>query len=126
MSVWASILGIEDERQWMADLEAQGIGAGAIRDGEPEPDDLDAPIVYQGSHVVPDDTDERGGSVDLACLPGHITRDARDDGDGPGLPYLRLGVQVAAGLDPATVILTERQARRLHETLGEWLERRMM
>lgn len=129
MSIWARILSIEDEGQWIAGLEADGIKAGVIRDGEPDFDDFDAPIIYQGSHILPNqENDLRGGSLDLALVPGHITRDGRDDRDEDSCwPYLRLSVQAHDttyhGGGDATVILTERQTARLRDELSYWLER---
>jgi len=122
VSIYATILTIEDERQWMAGLEAEGIRAGVIRDGEPDADDLDAPIIYQGSHLLPRDNDKRGGSVDLALIPSHITRDGRDDKaeDEAPWPWLRLGVSDGIGSD-ATVVITSRQAKRLRDSLTDWL-----
>ena len=77
----------------------------------------DTPLVYQGSHVLPADTEARGGTVDLALIPSHITRDGRDDQpeDEKPWPYLRLGV------NEQTVVLTVRNARQIHATLSEWL-----
>lgn len=77
----------------------------------------DAPLVYQGSHVLPTDDDERGGYVDLALIPSHITRDGRDDRpeDGAPWPWLRFGV------NHETVILTRRNVEQIHKTLGWWL-----
>jgi hypothetical protein len=65
----------------------------------------DAPLVYQGSHILPSETDQRRGWVDLALIPSHITRDGRDDKpvDERPWPYLRLGV------NESTVILTRRE-----------------
>jgi hypothetical protein len=134
MSIYATILSIEDERQWIAEMKAEGIDAGVIRDGDPLPEDLDAPIIYQGSHAVPTEEGLRGGSVDLALIPSHITRDGRDDNpeDGRPWPYLRLGVHscdsdtlyegkpYVDGGD-ATVVLTLRQATRLRDALSGWL-----
>ncbi len=121
MSIYGTWLSIEDERQWVAGLEAQGIRAGVIRDGDPDFDDLDAPIIYQGSHVLPADSDARGGSVQVAAIPAHITQGARgptsDDEDGPPHPWLRLDV------NEATVVLTRWQVARLRDTLDEWLGR---
>ncbi len=46
-----------------------------------------SPLVYQGSHILPDEkNDKRGGFVDIAEISPHITRDGRDDrseDDGP-------------------------------------------
>ena len=78
----------------------------------------DAPLVYQGSHILPADTDKRGGAVDIACIGSHITRDGRDNGSedqGPW-PYLRLGV------NEGTVVLTRRNVEQIHKTLSWWLE----
>lgn len=78
MSVWCSRLGLSDD--W--------------------PDERPAPIIYRQSHVIPSADDPRGGSVDLAHLPGFITRDGRDNGtpddeDRPWWPFLRLSVRPA-------------------------------
>lgn len=135
MSIWASTLNIEDERQWTAELEEAGIKTGIIRDGGPDFDDLDAPIIYQGSHVLPDETDARGGSVDLAHIPGHV-RFWRDNPnapveDEPETPpcdrFLRLSMHsyegtYGEGEGHTTVILTRRQAARLRDSLTEFLD----
>lgn len=80
-----------------------------------------APIIYRGSHLLPSDTDQRGGHVSLAEVPGHITRDGRDDGpdDEFGVwPWLRLSVgQEDAVLDEALV-------RSLRDALDGWLTAR--
>lgn len=79
----------------------------------------DAPLVYQGSHVLPDSSmDKRGGYVDIASIPSHITRDGRDDKpeDETPWPYLRLGV------NESTVILTRHNVAQIAATLNEWLE----
>ena len=132
LSIYASIFSIEDERQWIADMEKDGIKAGVIRDGDPEFDHLDAPIIYQGSHVMPDESDARGGSVGLAHIAAHVRfwRDNPDaavdqEPDSGCEPYLRLDVQAHAdtygGGGDATVVLTLRQARRLRDALSEHL-----
>jgi len=89
------------------------------------PDNEDAdmgilgPIVYQGSHVLPSDDDERGGFVDIALIPSHITRDGRDDQpeDEAPWPYLRFGV------NESTVVLTRDHVLQIAVTLSEWLAR---
>jgi hypothetical protein len=127
VSIFATTLTIEDERQWIASLEADGIGAGVIRDGNPDPDDLDAPIIYQGSHVLPADSSPRAGSVELALIPSHITRDGRDDRPEDEKPWAWLRLSVGAhastygGGGDATVLLTVRQATRLRDSISEWL-----
>lgn len=133
MSIFASFFSIEDERQWMAALQDAGIKTGIIRDSGPEFDDLDAPIIYQGSHVMPDEADERGGSVHLASIPAHV-RYWQENPDAPTEtepeeghePFLRLDIQAHEntyyGGGDATVILTKRQATRLRDNLTWWLE----
>ena len=76
-----------------------------------------APIRYQGSHVLPDDGDQRGGSVQLALVPSHITRDGRDDQPDNGRPYPY--VRVSVGAEDA--ILDEQGAAAMHRALGDWL-----
>lgn len=127
MSIYATIFHIEDERQWIAELQESGVDAAVIRDGEPDPTDLDAPIIYQGSHVLPSHDDPRGGSVSLALIPPHITRDGRDDrteGEGPW-PFLRLDVSSHSTTNHggclATVVLTDQQVLRLRDALTKWL-----
>ena len=124
MSIYGTFFTIEDERQWISELEAKGVGAAVIRDGEPHPDDLDAPIVYQGSNVIPSESDPRGGSVDLAHISKFV-RFWRDNPDAPtheepeGLePFVRLCVHSD---ELATVVLTAHQVRRLRDSLDEWL-----
>lgn len=138
MSIYSTWLSIEDERQTAAELADRGIYYGVIGDEGPVDDladlpgeMLDAPIVYEGSHVLPSDTDRRGGSVEVAAIPNHITRDGRDDAtDGSLKDWLRLSVRSVESADPgafyaadATVLLTRRQAARLRNTLSEWLDR---
>jgi hypothetical protein len=135
VSIYATWLTIEDERQWMASMSAAGINAGVIRDGDPMPEDFDAPIVYQGSHVLPSDTARRGGGIDVAAIPDHITRDGRDDApEGALKDWLRLSVdsedsderydgRVYVPGGRAVVVLTRPQVERLRDTLTEWLDR---
>lgn len=78
----------------------------------------DAPLVYQGSHILPSENDERGGDVDIALIPGFIERDGRDqafENDDAVWPYLRFGV------NGETVVLTERNVREVADTLNHWL-----
>jgi hypothetical protein len=132
VSIYGSILTIEDERQWVADLRGQGISAEVIRDGDPESDDLDAPLIYQGSHVLPEDSHPRGGYVGLAHIAAHV-RFWRENPDAPlhdepwlpAEPFLRLSVvadeTTYQGGGDATVVLTSRQATRLRDALNDWL-----
>lgn len=77
-----------------------------------------APLVYQGSNVLPSNDDPRGGTVDIASIPSHITREGRDDQpeDGTPYPWLRFGV------NEGTVILTPSQVEQIRDALSEWLE----
>lgn len=76
-------------------------------------------MIYQGSHILPMESDPRGGWVNLALIPSHITRDGRDDKseDETPWPYLRFGV------NEETVILTRRNVKMIADSLNHWLER---
>lgn len=101
MSIYASIEGLGDH-------------------GDPE--HLGAPWLYQGSHILPADDDPRAGSIGLALIPGHITRDGRDDqpDDRQPWPWLRLSLDTQPS-DPA-VILNPAQARHLAEQMAAWAD----
>lgn len=77
-----------------------------------------APILYRGSHILPAESDQRGGYVGLAEIPSHITRDGRDDGPEDGVtpwPYVRVSV----GTEDA--VLDEAGALAMYHALGNWL-----
>lgn len=78
----------------------------------------DPPYEYRGSHILPAEDDARGGCVQLAEIPSHITRNGRDDQpeDGAPWPWLRLSV------NQADAVLSRGQVREMHEVLGAWLE----
>lgn len=94
MSVWATILHLED----------------------------DPPYRYQQSHILPSQDGPRDdpgdGLVQLATIPSYITRDGRDDQpeDGTPWPWLRLSV------NEADTVLHARQAREVRDALTAWLE----
>lgn len=135
MSIYGTCFSIEDEREWIADLQAEGIDAGVIRDGAPSPEDLDAPYVYRGSHILPESGDPRGGSIDLADIAAHV-RFWRENPDAPidsepesgREPFLRFSVHESK-LTPnrsegdGCVLLTVEQAARLRDALTEWITR---
>lgn len=75
---------------------------------------VDAPIVYQGSHVMPSDDDPRGGGVDIASIPAFVRNGADPDAEG-WLPWLRFGI------NEGVVILDRRGVELVHRSLGEWL-----
>jgi hypothetical protein len=65
---------------------------------------LCGPIAYRGSHIVPSEQDERGGSLTMATIAGFITRDGRDDGpedEDAVWPFLRVSLTPALGPNPA-------------------------
>jgi hypothetical protein len=80
-----------------------------------------APLVYQGSHHLPEAGDERSGCVDIACIPGHVRfyRDnpEADFGDAPETPepFLRFGV------NSETVVLEAHHVEQIVRGLREWL-----
>lgn len=83
------------------------------------------PWIYQGSHILPDEDHPRGGSIGLAEIPSHITRDGRDDQPEGGQPYPWLRMSVDAGPeseDPSTVLLAPAQARALAAQLTAWAD----
>lgn len=93
-------------------------GIGDIGDDET----IGPPWIYQGSHILPSMDDPRGGSVGLAEVPSHITRDGRDDQpeDGRPWPWLRLSV-VEDGV-VIDVVINPVQARHLAAQLVAWAD----
>lgn len=90
------------------------------------------PVRYDGSHILPDEASPRAGSVDLAEIPGWITRADRPplDPDETGervWPWLRLWVTADGPKDlppgNAVVVLDRDQVADMHDYLGRWLER---
>lgn len=129
MSIFASLAAPDDDThtdecaRWDKHVDEDGetweISDRPCNCGQP-----DAPLVYQGSHVFPSESDPRGGYVDLALIPAHIRfwRDhpnapVNEEPDGPPAPFLRFGV------NGATVILTQRNVEQIHGELSYWLER---
>ena len=95
------------------------------RDGFGDEEPLGPPWLYQGSHILPQVTDPRGGSMDLSAIPNHIERDYA----GPGLhDWLRIGIEgkaaksVTDGLHAIDVILNRKQAESLRNVLDAWLK----
>lgn len=85
------------------------------------------PILYQGSHVLPSDDDQRCGDVDLSTVPGFISREpdrpALSDWDQPYHPWLRLTVDDhIEGGRAVTVVLDRWQAEQMRDGLNFWLE----
>lgn len=94
-----------------------------IFDGE---EDQPRPIRYRRSHVLPSPDDDRAGRLDLALIPGHVTRDGRDDGpedDDKCWPYLRVSIAEGDDDDGATVVLDAHQVAQLRDELDLWLAR---
>ncbi|MBW0088274.1 hypothetical protein I4I73_03465 [Pseudonocardia sp. KRD-184] len=101
-------------------------------------DDYPAPLIYRQSHVLPTVDDPRGGTLDLAYIPGFITRDGRDvdgeldpDCENDGVwPFLRVSLRaeqglamVEAGEPEDTVVLDRDQVATLRDELTDWLLR---
>lgn len=88
-----------------------------------DPEHLGQPWIYRGSHILPADTDPRGGHIGLAEIPSHITRDGRDDApeDGRPWPWARLSV-VEDGV-VIDIVINPAQARHLGEQLTTWADR---
>lgn len=126
MSIYATWLSIEHRGQWVARLRGQGIAAGVIGDDSDERE-LGSPWIYQGSHLLPAVGDPRGGSVDIAAIPNHITRDGQDDGHEGLHDWLRLSVEADertyGGGGYGEVVLNRPQVEALKEGLANWLDR---
>lgn len=101
MSIYASIPGIGDP----GDDEALG-----------------KPWIYQGSHILPDEDDPRGGSISLAIIPSHITRDGRDNQPEDGRPWPWLRLSVDTDTDDPAVLLNPTQARHHGAQLTAWAD----
>jgi hypothetical protein len=94
-----------------------------------------APLVYEGSHVLPSDGDPRGGGVTLALISAHVEREDRPElPEGTLKDWLRLDVRnepsaetykdkpyVAGG--SSTVVLTRQLVTDLRDALTGWLDR---
>jgi hypothetical protein len=92
-----------------------------------------SPLVYQRSHVLPSDEDERGGSFDFAEIPGFITRENRElcgpDDECPKpesvccdrvWPWLRVGM--GDEVTHLTQVWDRRQVEVVRDYLTRWLE----
>lgn len=80
------------------------------------------PWQYQGSHVLPAEGDPRGGSIGLAEIPSHITRDRRDDQPEDGTPWPWARLSIDAGDGHAAAVITPTQARHLAAQLTDWAD----
>lgn len=82
------------------------------------------PFRYRGSHIFPSAKDDHAGSIDLAYIGRHITRNGKDDrsDDSPLHPWLRLGVACQDNSAGETVILSRKQVADLAEQLNWFLK----
>lgn len=80
------------------------------------------PWTYRGSHILPADDDPRDGSIGLAFIPSHITRDGRDDQPEDGQPYPWLRLDLTVDGDDPCVLINPTQARFLAEQLTAWAD----
>lgn len=95
-------------------------------------DDRRAPIVYQGSHVTPDQVkDRRGGSFGLSTIPPHISPRgiSHDEEEETRWDVLRVDVVAPAepsttpGMQISTQLLDRDQVVELRDFLTSWLDR---
>lgn len=123
MSIWASWEAPDDDEHedGCAALVEVGERTYEVRPALCDCGQPDAPLVYHGSHVMPENDAARGGHIDVASL-SRFVRFYRDNPDAPTSgepdgwePFLRFGV------NQSQVVLTERNVRQLHATLTEWL-----
>ncbi|MFJ6239764.1 hypothetical protein ACIQH0_37555 [Streptomyces griseus] len=88
-----------------------------------DPDDEHGPPwEYLGSHVLPADNDPRSGSIRLAEIPSHITRDGRDDQPEDGVPWPWARLSIDIGDDHATAVINPDQARHFAAQLNAWAD----
>ncbi|MFD9564395.1 hypothetical protein [Streptomyces sp. NPDC059994] len=90
--------------------------------GDGDPEDLGAPWIYQGSHILPDEDDRRGGVIGLALIPSHITRDGRDDQPNDDTPWPWLRLHIDSRSDDPAVVINPAQARRIGQQLVAWAD----
>lgn len=85
-------------------------------------EDEDGPYLYEGSHILPDETTPRihDGHLFLCAIPGYIARPGREqpDEDTPW-PWLRLSVGDHEG--QTTVLLGPAHAKEIMACLDGWL-----
>jgi hypothetical protein len=94
----------------------EGIG------GDGDPEHLGQPWQYDGSHVLPAEDGLRGGSIGLALIPSHITRDGRDDQPEDGRPWPWLRLHLVVDSDDPCVLINPAQARHLAEQQHTWAD----
>lgn len=151
MSIWASTLAFDDEEhsascaRMVPDDQAPPVRDGEIAigylmdegsfrlvDGECTCGGWRrAPILYQGSHVTPTIEDPRGGSIDLATIPPHISPRgiAHDEEQATRWDFLRFGFVLPAekstveGMYVAECLLDRDQITELRDELTKWLDR---
>jgi hypothetical protein len=139
VSIYASWRGLDSEHEEDCAFWVE-VEDGLFEMGDPENCTCGlprAPLIYQGSHVLPSDEDPKGGSVEIASIGDHITRDGRDDAkEGEPKDWLRLGVSNEASQETnedgspyikagdATVVLTRPHVEILRDELTAWLERK--
>lgn len=89
-----------------------------------------APVTYQGSSVVPESSDKRGGWLELAVVPNHVLAMRAGESMQISLDEQALEVykcalarlSISDGETDVTVVLDREQARRVKEALESWLD----
>lgn len=152
MSIYATFLSIDDDEhqtgcakwEFLCENTGQGWpeGAGMLADqgyyrrtDKPCTCGNPGPIIYQGSHVNPDDADPRGGSVDVAAIPNFLhpkVRQARCQTGGEDMRFPVEFLRLSVSEDPttyhygqegyATVVLDRAQVQKMRDALTNWLE----
>lgn len=130
MSIYGTILDIADDDHETSCARMRQTSTGIWQENPRKPCTcLCGPLAYQGSHILPSESDPRAGSFDLGAIPGFIGDEDRvlcdlEDCDKPKTeccdrywPWLRVAV------GEAVVVLTRAQAVRVHAAIGDWLGR---
>lgn len=139
MSIYASMGAPTDEHlltcaKWVQEKVPGALVTTLTTEGAFELDDsqpctcglVDTPIKFIHSGHYPDpDKDGREGYLDIACIPGHVSRPEDgieptndDDEDLPPHPYLRFGV------NGERVVLDEHCVDIILHSLNHWKESR--
>ena len=115
MSIYQSIFGLGDEHKPRC-LRIKKIEVGVYQQDDSKPCTCGScPLKYEGSHILPSQLSKREGDFGFAGIPGHITRNGRDNGKKRWWPWLRFH------LNRNTVILTKKQVGQLRDALNVWL-----
>lgn len=116
MSIYCSLFGVGNSDRHKRKCRYDILGDDPCICGE-------CPIVYQGSNVLPANTDMRHGEIGISGIPPHISRSRRERKGDTWHPWLRFHLCVGKkNASRDTVILSKKQVANLRDALTNWLE----